>query len=165
MLRAIFVAKRYLGAFIFFSGVLVGSAGVAVAQTVLTLENPSEGIVIEMGMEDLLAMPQVTVNTANDFVDDVSEFSGPLARDVVSMLGDDIKMARFYAINGYSIEIPVSDFRDYDVIFALSIDGKLFSLRDKGPVWLIYPMTDNPELQDRVYNDRLIWLLTRVTAL
>jgi len=50
------------------------------------------------------------------------------------------------------------------VIFATSQDGIKFSLRDKGPIWVIYPMTDNRKLQDRVYNDRLIWQLVKVSV-
>ncbi len=54
---------------------------------------------------------------------------------------------------------------EYDVIFAMSQNGERLSIRDKGPIWVIYPMTDNDELQDRVYNDRLIWQLVKVDTL
>ena len=104
------------------------------------------------------------VSTENEFVDGMAEFSGPLARDILSLLGDDFDSAEFTAINDYSIVIPVSDFQEYDVILALTMNGQKFSLRDKGPIWLIYPMSDHKELQDRVYNNRLIWQLTRITA-
>ncbi len=151
-------------------GILVGAfvwalaGNVSAAQTVLTLENPSKNIRIELSREDLLAMPQVTVKTGNEFVDGVAEFSGPLARDVISLLGGGFDVADFYAVNDYSIPIPVADFENYDVVMALFMNGKRFSLRDKGPIWLIYPMTGNPELQDKIYNDRLIWQLVRVSA-
>ncbi len=155
--------KRYPG-FVFLA-VLLGFWGGAVsAGTVLTLENPKDDIRIELSEEDLLAFPQVVVSTENEFVDGMAEFSGPLARDILSLLGDDFDSAEFTAINDYSIVIPVSDFQEYDVILALTMNGQKFSLRDKGPIWLIYPMSDHKELQDRVYNNRLIWQLTRITA-
>ena len=154
---------RYPG-FVFLA-VLLGFWGGAVsAGTVLTLENPKDDIRIELSEEDLLAVPQVVVSTENEFVDGMAEFSGPLARDILSLLGDDFDSAEFTAINDYSIVIPVSDFQEYDVILALTMNGQKFSLRDKGPIWLIYPMSDHKELQDRVYNNRLIWQLTRITA-
>ncbi len=39
-------------------------------------------------------------------------------------------------------------------------DGERLSLRDKGPLWLMYPIDDHAELQDPLYNVRLIWQLT-----
>ena len=132
----------------------------------MTLTNASEGKVIELTEDDLLAMEQFTVLTANEFIDGLAEFTGPLARDVVALLNDaEIETVKLTAINDYAVDIPVTDILDYDVIFALAQDGVTFSARDKGPIWVIYPMSDNTELQDRVYNDRLIWQLVRVDAL
>ena len=43
-----------------------------------------------------------------------------------------------------------------------AMNGKRLSLRDKGPIWVIYPMTDNKELQDPAYNQRLVWQLVKI---
>jgi len=145
---------------------LFATAAFAAGDVVLTLENTSEGVVVELTEDDLMALPQAVVLTENEFVDGLAEFSGPLARDVIALLNDpDMDLLTLTAINDYSVEVPVVDFAEYDVIFALFQNGNRFSPRDKGPVWVIYPMTDHEELQDRVYNDRLIWQLVRVSAL
>lgn len=145
---------------------LVSSSAIAGGEAVLKLTNISEGVEISLSEGDLLALPQATVITENEFVDGLVSFSGPLARDVVALLGDpDVESFTLAAVNDYSVDVPSQDFANYDVIFALFQDGERFSPRDKGPVWVIYPMTDHVELQDRVYNDRLIWQLVRVDAL
>jgi len=63
------------------------------------------------------------------------------------------------AANDYSVEIPVSDFLDYDVILAITMDGERLTLRDKGPLWIVYPRDDHPELSSPLINSRWIWQL------
>lgn len=118
---------------------------------------------IALSSEDIDALPQFTLITENEFVDGPTEFSGPLARDVMALLKNDAaETAKMTAANDYQIEIPRSDFENYDVVFATSMNGRRLSLRDKGPIWVIYPMSQHAELRDAIYNDRLIWQLVRV---
>lgn len=113
--------------------------------------------------EELRALPQVKVATATEFTDGVVEFVGPLARDVLAAADvGQVEMARLVAANDYSVEVPVTDFQNYDVILALEANGKKLSRRDKGPIWLIYPLDDHAELQDPTYTIRLVWQLTTV---
>jgi len=69
-----------------------------------------------------------------------------------------------HAINEFSVTVPASDAYQYNVILALFSDGEAMSIRDKGPIWVIYPMDDHEELLDDSYNSRIIWQLTRITA-
>ncbi len=46
------------------------------------------------------------------------------------------------------------------MILALRTNGARLTIRDKGPIWLMYPLDDHAELRDPVYNSRLIWQLT-----
>lgn len=116
---------------------------------------------IQLTEEELLSMPQVTVRTSNEFTDGVVEYVGPLARDVVAAIGRDGAMtAHLVAANDYSVDIPIEEFFEYDVILAMTADGKRLSRRDKGPIWLMYPIDDHSKLQDPLYNVRLIWQVT-----
>lgn len=111
--------------------------------------------------EELEALPQVTVRTSTEFTDGVVAFEGPLARDVIARVGvGTATTVRLIAANDYSVEVTLAEFYDYDVILALYADGKRLTMRDKGPIWAMYPIDDHPELQDPDYNRRLIWQLT-----
>ena len=157
--------KQYLSALVMLT-VFSATAVQANEDVVLTLLDATTGVVVELSEADLLLLEQTVVITENEFVDGEAEFSGPLARDVIALLGNpEIVTVRLVAANEYAVEVPVSDFIEYDVIFALFQDEQRFSSRDKGPMWVIYPMSDHEELQDRVYNDRLIWQMVRVDAL
>jgi hypothetical protein len=133
------------------------------AETALTLSRESK--TIELSLEDLAALPQVTVVTENEFSDGKVAYRGPLARDVLAQVGLDHEQAvRFVAANDYFVDIPTGDFRDYDAILAMEADGKPLSRREKGPLWLMYPISDHAELNDPTYLGRLIWQVVRIEA-
>ncbi len=144
-------------------------APIAFAQDkIFTVLSQSDNSQAEIGLslEALDAFPQVTVLTENEFVDGMTAFSGPLARVVLKQTNDlAAETVKLVAANEYQIEVPVEDFRKYDVILATRQNGELFSPRDKGPIWLIYPMSDHKELRDSTYNARLIWQLVRMEVL
>lgn len=122
---------------------------------------------LEFTLAELDALPQSTIKTENEFADGMTTYRGPLVRDVLEHLGiEDAALLRFIAANDYFVDIPASDFRRYNAILAMEADGTRLSRRDKGPLWLMYPLTDHPELQgDPVYITRLIWQLVRIEAL
>ena len=135
------------------------------AQTVLTVDNVADDVPpTEYTLEDLDMLTQVTVRTSNEFVDGMQSFSGPLVSDVLGRAGvqSGPRTARFIAINEYEVSVEVEELFAYEIILATRMDGELLSRRTKGPVWLIYPMSDYPELQDARFNARLIWQLERI---
>jgi len=141
-------------------GAVVPAAAGDAMLTVRNLANPNtpEARFTE---EDLLALPQVTIRTGTEFTDGVIAFEGPLARDVISRVGrGTATTVRAVAANDYAVEMPVQEFFKYDVVLALYADGKRLTMRDKGPIWVMYPIDDHAELQDPDYNRRLIWQLT-----
>jgi len=136
---------------------------IAAAQdTMLTVINTLSGSEVTLTQAELMAVPQATVNTENEFVDAMTAFEGPLGRDVLALVGASGGTVVLTAVNDYAVEVPFEDFENYEVVFALSADGEAFSRRDKGPIWVVYPMSDHAELQDPLYNSRLIWQLVKV---
>jgi hypothetical protein len=134
----------------------------ALAETVLTLE-PEEGAAIELTLEDIEALPQTAFVSHNEFVDAPTVFRGALVRDVLALVGlDDAEIVRFTALNDYWVDIPARDFAAFDAILAVEANGRRLSRRDKGPLWLVYPMDSHPELQQHEFIARLIWQVVRV---
>lgn len=155
----------FLGGWLFLIAILLSGTSYAGSELAFTIENPSENYSKTLSESDMLALPQVTITTENEFIDGMAEFSGPLARDVVAMLGQgDFDTVTLKAANDYSVEVPLDDFLQYDVIFAMFQNGERLSSRDKGPMWVIYPMSDHKELRDRIFNDRLIWQLIAISV-
>lgn len=140
------------------------SATMAVANddTILTVNSPAEEPV-SFNLEALDELKQTVISTSNEFVTGKTEFSGPLARDLVATVGgDDSSTIVLTAINEYQISVPAADFFEYDVVLATRMNGALLSRRDKGPIWLMYPISDHAELQDSAVNSKLIWQLVKM---
>ena len=119
--------------------------------------------VIEYSIEDLKALDQTGFDTINDFVEVPTRFSGPLLRDIVAplTLSEDASLT-LTALNDYQIEIPLTDATNFDVIVALEKNGGPMRIRENGPLWVIYPLLDHPNLQTAVYNSRMIWQLVDI---
>jgi len=107
----------------------------------------------EFDMAMLDALGDDTVTTATEWTEGAPAWEGVrLSRvlDAVGAKGDTV-LAR--AINDYSGEIGMDMVRDYPVLLATHLDGKPLPA-DKGPLWIIYPVDDYPELLER---DDLLW--------
>lgn len=123
---------------------------------------------LSMSVEELRALPQVEIVTSTDWTDGPTRFSGPLARDVLALAGAvPVHVAgadlRLVAANDYAVTVPTADFERYDVILALEMNNRLLSLRDRGPVWVIYPL-DEESLHSNIYASRMVWQLTRIES-
>jgi hypothetical protein len=100
-----------------------------------------------------------TLQTSTKWTEGRPFFEGVTARALLEAVGARGRTIRAVALNDYVVEIPFSDFRDYPVILALQMDGKYMRVRDKGPIWIIYPHEQYEELQDIEVQDRWIWQL------
>lgn len=142
---------------------VVATAGLAVAQPALMLVNGSQELALSV--DDLAAMELETIETGNEFVDGSVAYRGPLVRNVLRRVGlDKVDNVRFVAANDYYVDIPTQNFRDYDAILAIEADGERLSRRDKGPIWLMYPISEHSELRDPIYSRRLIWQVIEISS-
>lgn len=142
---------------------LLAAPTLSYAQDILTVS--TEDRAESFTLEEILAMPQTTIVTKNDYVDEATTFQGPSLRSVLEEMDvpQDATL-KMVALNDFSSEVPAADAFKYDVILAVLLNGETMSVRDKGPIWVIYPMDDNPELHDEIYNDRLVWQLKSISV-
>ena len=66
------------------------------------------------------------------------------------------------ALNDYSTDIPMSDFEQFEVILALKRDGAYMPVRDKGPLFIVYPYDSNPILRSTTYTSRSAWQVSQL---
>ena len=72
----------------------------------------------------------------------------------VGAYGDRVMMS---ALNDYTSELPLSDFSQYGTLLALKRGGEYMPVSDKGPLFVIYPFDDNPELRQDKFYMRSVW--------
>lgn len=90
-------------------------------------------------------------------------FEGVKLSDLIGFKGDNKGKIRLYALDGYWVEIPISDINNYEPILAYKANGKLLHRRDFGPFFLVYPYDEmENELNTPVYHSRSIWQVNRI---
>lgn len=97
-------------------------------------------------------------------------YEGPVRFDGVRMdrlmqaVGASGDRVLAYALNDYSTELPMSDFARHNVILALKRNGQYMSVRDKGPLFIVYPFDSDPALRHQRYYSRSAWQLARLVV-
>lgn len=66
-------------------------------------------------------------------------FAGPRLAHVLAAAGASGDVVRIVGVDRYDVEIPVADLNRYDVILALTRDGRPLDLGGHGPAWIIFP--------------------------
>ena len=66
------------------------------------------------------------------------------------------------ALNDYVTELPIEDAAKYNVILALKREGEYMPVRDKGPIFIVYPYDSDPELKSQKFYSRSAWQLARL---
>lgn len=134
--------------------------------TILMLKNPRiegrHGAII-FTRADLEALPQEEITTTNDFVDGEVIFRGPSAYALIDQIGRaGAKKARLTSATDFFIEVEIQELFDYGAILAMEMNGEQLTRRNRGPIWLMYPVDQYEELQNPSMNNRLIWQLKTI---
>lgn len=112
----------------------------------------------------LLSLPARSLQTHTVITDGIQRFDGVLMRDLLKLVGARGETVRALALNNYSVDIPIRDFHDFDVLLATHMNGQRLLAHNKGPLWIIYPRDQHRELQDLRYDYRWVWQLHRLTV-
>jgi hypothetical protein len=88
------------------------------------------------------------------------EFEGVLARRLMGAVRAKGTEVDALALNDYQQTIPLEDFDRYDVLLATRVNGELMRVRDKGPIWIVYPWSAHPELDDFATREKSVWQLS-----
>jgi hypothetical protein len=112
----------------------------------------------------LRALPQKQVTTAMPWYDTRQTFSGPTLQAVLELAQARGERLRLIALNDYSVDIPLSDLVRYQPVLAHQLNGKALSVRDKGPLFLVYPFDQHPEIKNDVYYGRSIWQVATIVV-
>ncbi|MFC1673732.1 molybdopterin-dependent oxidoreductase [Pseudomonadota bacterium] len=158
------------GAVLMFSATnaMAGALPAPQGKVLLSIEghiaNTSDGKVAQFDRAQLEALGMHTLKTTNPFIEGVHTFEGPLMSALLDLAGAEGKTVQARALDGYNVDIPMADLRDYPVILAMKMDGKVMRVRSKGPLWIIYPVDQFDALKAESFSGRSIWQLTTLTV-
>ncbi len=104
------------------------------------------------------------IRTRTPWTDGLALFEGVLMRKVLAAVGATGRSVLALAINDYQAEIPATDFDRHRVILAYRKNGRRLTIRDRGPLWIIYPWTDKKALRNELYYVRSVWQLKELVV-
>jgi hypothetical protein len=110
----------------------------------------------------ILALGTSELRTATPWTEGEQTFGGVLGTRLLEALGAAGTVLRMTALNDYKVDIPVAEVRAYPVLLALEVAGRPLSVRERGPIWVIYPWSAHPELDDRLHRQRAIWQVSEI---
>jgi len=132
---------------------------------VLTILSAETGESVTFTDAQLMEMPQKVFETETIWTDGVVEFSGPALKAVVEQAELTLGDVELYAINDYNIVLPLDKIEDDAPIVANRIDGAPFSVRDKGPLWIVFPYDDVSRYNSEEYFALSVWQLNKLNVL
>jgi hypothetical protein len=115
-------------------------------------------------MAMLQTLPQYSITTHNPWAKGIHTYQGFSATDLLERLGSQSTLLQVTALNDYMTEIPISDFVENGAIFATHQDGKPMSIRNLGPIMVIYPFDERKELKSELFYGRSIWQIHHIKA-
>jgi hypothetical protein len=89
-------------------------------------------------------------------------FTGPFLRSILAAAGAHGSRLRVVALNDYAADVPMEDATKLDTILATRMDGKLMSVREKGPLFMIYPFDTDAALFNEKYFSRSVWQIKQI---
>lgn len=135
-----------------------------VGPVVLTIEgsitHTNHGGKAQFDMQMLEKLPQHSFTTRTPWYPDAVTFTGPLLRDVIAAVGGKGSKITAVALNDYKTEIPFDDIHRHDAIVARLMNNRPMPVREKGPLFIVYPFDAKAELRSELYYNRSAWQLS-----
>jgi hypothetical protein len=133
------------------------------AKTLLTVSgNITNEAGVEFDRQALEALGMVSIETSTPWYKGPVKFEGVPLEAIMKAVGAKGERVVAVALNDYSSEIPIEDFAKYKTILALKRDGEYMPVRDKGPLFVVYPYDENPELKSQKFYSRSVWQVAKL---
>lgn len=147
--------------FVVTTQVWAGELSKPVGKVLLTvsgnIENTNEDGKAVFDITSLEKLGSVSFQTTSPWYNGRTTFTGISLQKLMDYVGANGSVVKVTALNDYTTVIPLSDFKKYNVILALKINGEYMRIRDKGPLFIVYPYDSIPELNNQIFYSRSAW--------
>jgi hypothetical protein len=158
---------------------LLASAGLAVARPAFAagLAQPAGRVILtisgkiattnvgetaQFDRDMLEAQGLVSFETTTPWYSGPQKFEGVSLDKLLKLVGANGDRIQAVALNDYTTEIPIEDFARYNVILALKRNNEYMPVRDKGPLFIVYPYDADPTLRSQKFYSRSAWQLAQI---
>lgn len=152
--------------FVVTTQVWAGELPKPIGKVLLTLsgniENTNEDGKAVFDIASLEKLGTVSFQTTSPWYNGRTTFTGIPLQKLMDYVGAKGSVLKVTALNDYTTVIPLSDFKKYNVILALKINGEYMRIRDKGPLFIVYPYDSIPELNNQIFYSRSAWQVSKM---
>ena len=124
--------------------------------------NSDSGAQFDRSMLEQIGM--ATIETTTPWYKGPMKFEGVPLDKLMAAVGAKGGKVVAYALNDYTTEIPIEDFTKHHAILAMKRNGEYMPVRDKGPLFVVYPYDSDPELKSQTYYSRSAWQVARIVV-
>jgi hypothetical protein len=126
----------------------------------------ASGAPITFDMKTLEKIGLIRFTTRTEWTDGPVQFEGVLLKDLLAVLNPEKNADKLVlkALNDYISSMPISDANDYPVMVAVKENGEYMSVRERGPLWIVYPQDAYPEVGRREFLSRWVWQLAEISV-
>ena len=126
-----------------------------------TISNTNAGDTAQFDLAMLEALKGRKGEMETPWTEGKVTFEGPLLREILAAVGATGTSLKVRALNDYAADVPAEDAK-LDTILATKLDGKPMSIRDKGPLMLVYPFDLDADLYNEKYFSRSVWQIKEI---
>ena len=151
------------------SGGLASSLPPPTGDVILTItgkiDSTNHAAAADFDIAMLDAVPGRKATMETPWTKGLTEFDGPLLRKLLEQVGAHGRTLRIKALNDYSADVPIEDALSLDTILAVRMNAQPMTVREKGPIFLIYPFDTRPELYNEKYFSRSVWQIREIEVI
>ena len=126
------------------------------------IQNTNEDGKAVFDLASLEKLGVVSFQTTSPWYNGRTTFTGIPMQKLMDYVGAKGSIVTVTALNDYTTVLPLSDFKKYNVILALKVNGEYLRIRDKGPTFIVYPYDSMPELNNQIFYSRSAWQVSRM---
>lgn len=119
------------------------------------ITNVNNTAVFDRSMLEALGMVSFRTNTP--WYSQPTTFEGVPMTTLMKCVDAKGQILTTTALSDYCADTPIADLARYRPILALKRDGHYLEIRDKGPLFMVYPYDSAPELQSQRFYSQSTW--------
>jgi hypothetical protein len=131
---------------------------------ILTVDGKTgDGAPATFTRSQLEALGSAKITTHTPWHDGAVTFEGVPMRALLARVGAKGDKVTATALDKYAADVPITDFAEFNVILAYKLNGKIMSVEEKGPLFIVYPYDSDISLATEAYYVRSVWQIARLT--
>ena len=119
----------------------------------------------EFDMVGLQSLGERQITTSSMWTRGANLYTGVMLHSLIDHLKLEDGSVKLTALNDYAIVMPVIEATSEAPMLAYMVNGAPMTVRDKGPIWVIYPFDSDKKFRNDQIYARSVWQLNRIEVL